>query len=81
MAIPKEAQNKALQDAKTSHVVNHTTETTKMPHEALKQANPTQSGRITTTQTGNKSYKQDKLQAQIVKRTHWIKEKKYKIKR
>lgn len=59
-------------------MVNYTTETTKTPQEALKQANPPQSGRITTTQTGNKSYKQDKLHAQIVKRIHWIKEKKYK---
>ena len=59
-------------------MVNYTTETTKTPQEALKQANPPQSGRITTTQTGNKSYKQDKLQAQTLKRIHWIKEKKYK---
>ena len=72
MANPKETQNKALRDAKTSHVVNHTTEATKTPQEALKWANPPQSGRVTTTQTENK------LQAQTDKRIHWIKEKKYK---
>ena len=80
MANPKETQNKALRDAKTSHVVNYATETTKTPQEALKWANPPQSGRVTTTQTGNKSYKQNKLQAQTVKRIHWIKEKKHKEK-
>lgn len=51
MANPKGTQNKALRDAKTSHVVNYTTETMKTPHEALKWANPPQSGRVTTTQT------------------------------